>query len=265
MESLELEIAGFLIRINLFSSKESNSIEKYYKAKILRNFGGFITYGLKKKPNATLDLLFKQNFQFLMKGNTKYFFINFFKKKGGHKYEAYYHLSIDQLKIVLRNILQELLILNKGMIIHASASLMDNKAIIFLGNSGAGKSTITKLLNPEFSFLADDNIILKKEVDKYYCYQTPFIEKNVLIEKRPTKYPIRGFFFLYKGKECAVKLIEKKQIAAKLISKQLLSEQEVLNRQIKNLLDLVATYDSFFKLEFNLTQETKLKKTLINI
>lgn len=52
-----------------------------------------------------------------------------------------------------------------GVFLHASAVVVDGGAVLFLGHSTAGKSTIARLLGPSFPVLADDAVFASKDAD----------------------------------------------------------------------------------------------------
>ena len=72
-------------------------------------------------------------------------------------------------------VLSHLLIYNKGILIHGAAVQKDNRAVLFLGFSGGGKSTITRLCRPDVCF-SDDGTIIRKEGDRIYAYHSPFTQ-----------------------------------------------------------------------------------------
>lgn len=50
-----------------------------------------------------------------------------------------------------------------GLFLHASAVVVDGGAVLFLGHSTAGKSTIARMLGPTFPALADDAVYAAKD------------------------------------------------------------------------------------------------------
>jgi hypothetical protein len=68
------------------------------------------------------------------------------------------------------------LALGKGAIIHACGILRKETGILLVGESGAGKSTIARLLSKEegFEVLSDDRVIVRKESGALRIYGTPW-------------------------------------------------------------------------------------------
>lgn len=109
-----------------------------------------------------------------------------------------YKTKLNKVFFVVRNILRRYL-KNKGFFLHCSANLLENKfAIIFLGNSGAGKTTVSNLLNKKYKKIIDDVAIIIKKNNFFYIYQTPFTEKNIFVKKNKG-YKIKSVFILKKN------------------------------------------------------------------
>jgi hypothetical protein len=78
--------------------------------------------------------------------------------------------------------LDELLIVNilshhkLGIEVHACAVDDNNRGFLFVGSSGAGKSTIARLWmsHPSAKVLSDDRIIIRKVGNEFFAYGTPW-------------------------------------------------------------------------------------------
>ena len=75
----------------------------------------------------------------------------------------------------------ELLMVNylaqgKGVIIHGCGVKQDDRGIIFVGESGAGKTTMANIWNQDSDaeILSDDRTIVRKKGDHYMMYGTPW-------------------------------------------------------------------------------------------
>jgi hypothetical protein len=78
---------------------------------------------------------------------------------------------IDELAIMHR------LALGEGVEVHAlGLADQDGRGYLFLGHSGAGKSTTARLwkAEPGVKLLSDDRIILRKQDGKFWMYGTPW-------------------------------------------------------------------------------------------
>lgn len=83
---------------------------------------------------------------------------------------------------------------NRGMI-HASGVVIGNKAYLFVGKSGEGKSTAAKLAGGKI--LADDRSIFRIVGRKVYIYCSPFPEANPF-PKQNSRYELGAIFLLKK-------------------------------------------------------------------
>jgi hypothetical protein len=109
-------------------------------------------------------------------------------------------------------VLSHLLIHDKGLLVHGSAIQKDNRAALFLGLSGAGKSTVTRLCRPDVCF-SDDGSIIKKEGDHVFAYPSPFGQfRNRRKTKGPEKGEIEKIFLLAKGRNHIVLPIRKNEL-----------------------------------------------------
>jgi hypothetical protein len=61
-----------------------------------------------------------------------------------------------------------------GCLLHAASAVLDGRAFVFAGVSGAGKTTIARLAPPDAHLLTDEISYVRKEADGYVAYGTPF-------------------------------------------------------------------------------------------
>jgi hypothetical protein len=144
----------------------------------------------------------------------------------------------------------ELLLKNRGFILHSSASISEDEAFVFVGSSGAGKSTSAKLLKEEYPRLNDDKSIIRKVNNNYFCYQNSFREKyeyrkNPEIDARG--YKVSKLFFLRKSNDFKMEKIADKDLVLKKILKQVLNSGQI---PIGNAMKFVSSFDNFYYLYF---------------
>ena len=77
------------------------------------------------------------------------------------------------LDSVLRVLLTRLLLRAPGFLLHAATVVQDGKAYVFMGRSGAGKSTVASL-SPQGSVLTDEISLLRRIEGTWYAHGTPF-------------------------------------------------------------------------------------------
>jgi hypothetical protein len=103
--------------------------------------------------------------------------------------------SIDYL---LRMVHTLLLIPEGGFLLHASSVRRSGRAVLFVGASGAGKSTISSLAPPDATLLGDDTSYVRRQNGDYHAFGTPF---SPMPAKRGVNVsaPISGVYFLEQG------------------------------------------------------------------
>lgn len=131
-------------------------------------------------------------------------------------YETYYHVSIYELAqlilIVVTNLLGK-----EGFLLHAAGVFAKKKAVLFIGSSGSGKSTITRKLFPEYGIVGDDCVAIREQGKGFMCYQVPWIEKDESsIMKSSFSYPILHIFAVKKHIHFRIKTINPPQSVAEI-------------------------------------------------
>lgn len=260
MDSLFLEIAGFIIGIKFYPTEPPFLKEKSFKDRLALYFYGFVTKNV-KRVDFWIEVKERKNLEVMIQTVSKKHFLNIYEEER-KVLTTFYHLSEVQFSLIIRKICQQLLSKHQGLLIHASASLVKNQAFVFLGSSGAGKSTIIKLLSKTFPALADDSIIIKKEGREYYFYQTPFREKSFWVVKGSGKFRLGKIFFLKKAlKQKIIKLTDKEEISKNFLE-QFLTQEANPNTQVGSLLKLISSFNNFYNLYFNLKNPKELVKLL---
>ena len=101
-----------------------------------------------------------------------------------------FKLFNDLFRQVVINILSK----NNGLLLHGSSIIYHNKGIIFIGDEGAGKSTVRKLLS-HFASLGDDTALIRKIGKEYFLFGSPFYQRTNMAYP-PKKVHIAGIFLL---------------------------------------------------------------------
>ena len=249
---LYLTSAGFTIRIRFhpkinnyeksdFTNNLYNNITNYF-GKLIKKSAGDADYSIEVIRHP-VKVFHKAN-----NGSLNHF-IHYYIEKN-NEIITFHHLSFEQFLLLIIQSLQILLSRQNGFLLHASGVVYKKTVLIFTGKSTAGKSTVIKLLIDKFKPVADDSIIIKKEKNTYYAYQTPIKDKGNWISKSAKRYKIGGVFFLKKQSYFRISKVNDKNLIIKLLAKQLWSNKILLNKQIKELLNFINTYDSFYQLAF---------------
>jgi len=95
----------------------------------------------------------------------------------------------------------ELLMINylaqgRGVIVHACGIEKEGEGFLFIGESGAGKSTMANLWNTDggIEILSDDRIIVRKSAEGFRMYGTPWHGEAHFVSPRAVK--LKEIFFL---------------------------------------------------------------------
>lgn len=120
------------------------------------------------------------------------------------------------LDSVLR-ILHSLILADRGgFLLHSASAVLDGKAYLFSGVSGAGKTTITRLAPPDATLLTDEISYLRPAQDGYVAFGTPFAGELA----RPGENciaPVGGLFFLKQGPENRIERLSSAEAVRRLM------------------------------------------------
>lgn len=255
METYFIETAGCVIKVNFLAIEEPFVREKEFIKRIKVYYQGFISSD-PQEYNAEVTVTYKDSFKVVQNTKFKEYYVNLYQQITQKKYLTYYHLSDEQFYIVIRSILQ--VILKKSIMMHGSAININNKAYIFLGESGAGKSTTMKIFSKKYPPLADDSFIIQKNGSKFIFYSTPAVETNAWFNKTHLPLEIGGFFFLRKAQRHQIQKVSNKSQVIQLLFKQFFTNKATLSNQSKIILEISKQLNDFYILDFSLQKEAEL-------
>ncbi len=117
------------------------------------------------------------------------------------------HLSLDDCEYLCTGgSFYRQLLSHGGLMLHASAVVMDGYAYLFSAPCGTGKSTHTDMWKQAFGeaviMLNDDKPALKKEQGRWYAYGTPWSGKTAQNENM--RIPLGGICVLTRGEQNAI-------------------------------------------------------------
>jgi hypothetical protein len=90
----------------------------------------------------------------------------------------------------------------QGFYLHASGIIFNGQGLLFIGHSGAGKSTMLKILRDEGEILCDDRMIIRKGEQGFHIHGT--WSHGELPDVSPASAPLRGIFYLEQADENAI-------------------------------------------------------------
>ena len=113
-----------------------------------------------------------------------------------------------------------------GVMLHAAGIVREGFAYLFLGHSGAGKTTVSRL-SSKFTVLNDDLVILIKEGKDWWAYGTPFCNPSQ-VKPAPRCAPIKAIFSLIHANEVQLASMRSGEGVAELIANTpILSEDPI--------------------------------------
>lgn len=86
-----------------------------------------------------------------------------------------------------------------GLLLHAACLIRDHRAYIFLGRSGAGKSTIARHAS-QMTYVNDDRIAVRRVHGKWWAFGVPLAD-NSGSPSPNVAAPIAGLYFIKKNSE----------------------------------------------------------------
>jgi hypothetical protein len=149
----------------------------------------------------------------------------------------------------LRILYSLILVQEGGFLLHAASVAKDGQGYLFMGKSGAGKSTIAAH-SPEQSVLSDEISLIKKVEADYRLYSTPFWGEQE-IKGRNFCFPLQGIYQLKQSPQLCSKKLTPRDALSKLMGNILyFSREPFLTRQLfQNCFDFIQGMP-IFELEF---------------
>lgn len=117
---------------------------------------------------------------------------------------------------ILRWILGMALLEQGGLLLHAASCAIEGSGIAFPGPSGAGKTTISRLLQPQASLFTDETTALRFESSQPLIYSTPFAGELGAVTG-PAAAPLEVLAFLQHAQQMELKPIRRCEAASWLL------------------------------------------------
>ena len=102
-------------------------------------------------------------------------------------------------------------------LIHCSSIIVNEKLILFLGSSGAGKSTIAEIAKQQgYEVLHDDTLIVQEKDNELIGYASPYITRSKIIG-RSGGWKISKFYILEKSLSNNISDVTRKEFTEELM------------------------------------------------
>ena len=115
----------------------------------------------------------------------------------GHIVQSANPYALDTTLRILHSLL---LAREGGLLVHAASAIRSGKAFLFVGVSGAGKTTISRLAPADTQLLTDEISYLRCDGRGYVAYGTPFAGELAKAGEN-TEAPVAAVYVLRKGPE----------------------------------------------------------------
>ena len=125
--------------------------------------------------------------------------------------------SIDA---VLRIVHTLVLARQGGFLMHSASAIRNDKAFLFAGVSGAGKTTISRLAPRDTTLLTDEISYVRKQGSGYIAYGTPFTGELAKLGENVSA-PISALYLLAQGQENRIDPISPAEAARGVLANML--------------------------------------------
>jgi hypothetical protein len=129
-----------------------------------------------------------------------------------------------------------------GFLLHAASAIRNNRAFLFAGVSGAGKTTMSRLAPPGATVLTDEISYIRRSADKnYVAYGTPFAGELARIGAN-TSAPLNTLYLLVQGPENRIASISKIDAARAILRHVLFfaEEKDLVAKVFDSVLEFVS-------------------------
>jgi hypothetical protein len=125
---------------------------------------------------------------------------------------------------------------------HSAALVKNRKGYLFLGDSGAGKSSLSKMSDGAV-VLSDDSPILTKRNGDYQVFSSPFHQmdpsKGLSSEPMGRSARVEGLYFLFKDERLYLDDVSRKEAVSMILKRHILFFPYLSGRAKSALFDLI--------------------------
>ena len=145
--------------------------------------------------------------------------------------------SLDSVLRILHSLI---LAEQGGFLLHAASGICKERAYLFSGVSGAGKTTMTRIAPPDVRLLTDEISYIRRFDDAYVAFGTPFAGELAKAGEN-CKAPIACLFFLEKGPENRIEEMPSTEAVRRLMRNILFfaEDPDLVNKLLASACDFV--------------------------
>ena len=173
--------------------------------------------------------------------------------------EKYPRLTLNEWEYIQTGFAfyQDLLDFN-GFCLHASAVALENRAVLFSGPCGAGKSTHAGLWQQYFGpdravIINDDKPALRLLNSTFYIYGTPWSGKTSLNVN--IRAPLEAIVFLKQAKENHIRRLDNKEAVQLIIYQSIRPKDSIKMDKLLTLIDALMQKTPVYQMDCNVSLE----------
>lgn len=145
-----------------------------------------------------------------------------------------------------------------GMLLHASAVVLDGEAYLFSAPCGTGKSTHTSLWLDYFGkdrayILNDDKPAIRCDTGKPVVYGTPFSGKNDIGENRCA--PLKGICFLEQTEDNTISRLGDVKALASILNQTIRPTQTERMNKLLRTVEIILENTPVYKMGCNISED----------
>lgn len=249
-EKVSIKISSYSLEFLGLDENACQTIKNFYKFFVFKEGKIKVKSGI--MPNSfRMKAKEVEDFALYEEDEWRMFFSPYFScsKHNENNYFFFLPTSTRHIELSFENAVRFFLsdsIKNCGLIVHASAKVIDGKAHIFLANNLGGKSTAVELLEG-YPTIADDILLIERINGEFLAHPWPIAHKFDQKKDEIKFYPINSFYKLVKSEENKIKALNSASSFAVMISS---CPFKINMEEVIPICKEIASKFPFYELEF---------------